>query len=307
MPNPIVLDTANIPAGEVRDFFRDALADTLGRFEVEARGEGPMRHIFRLAGGSGAEIVSAQSTAVRMKASAKPDGDGMSFNLLRRGSPIRQTQGRRVLEAQVGEGFLDMLYEPYTFECCTAHTIEWIYLSRRRLATRMKDVEARTLDARTAQPEALALLSAYASVIQSLPSNPVLEAQVSEHLHDLAALILGPTRDGFEAARSGVRAARRAAIERFVDKHLSDPALDTAAVGRHFGLSPRYIRMIFADVGLPDLIASKRVALAARMLASPLLTDVKIIDIAFRCGFNSVSVFNRQFRGATGTTPSSYR
>ncbi len=36
-------------------------------------------------------------------------------------------------------------------------------------------------------------------------------------------------------------------------------------------------------------------------------TDIKVIDIAFECGFNSSQYFANTFKGATGMTPSEYR
>lgn len=307
----VIFDTVGIPPHDLRDFFRDGLADTLGRFEVESADGLPLRQVFRAWGPPASKVTVASSSGVRMKrlADAGDDDDAVTYNLVRSGTVVRQTQLRRSVEARVGEGFLDLLYEPFSFEASAPHEMGWITLSRRRLAARIVDVEAAALDTRTASPAAFALLSNYVSILENAGEGDNLGEHASDHLHDLVALVLGATRHAaIEASDAGVRAARRAAIAKYVATHALDPALGPAKIAAVFGLSDRYLRMIFEpDGGLPDLIARERVAFAQRILADPCLRTVKIVDIAFRCGFSSLSVFNRQFARVTGTTPSAYR
>lgn len=53
-----------------------------------------------------------------------------------------------------------------------------------------------------------------------------------------------------------------------------------------------------------DYINIKRIDRAMRLLSS---TDLTVIDIATRCGYNNTANFNRIFRKVTGITPKSYR
>ena len=48
-------------------------------------------------------------------------------------------------------------------------------------------------------------------------------------------------------------------------------------------------------------VMSKKIERAVYLLKT---TDSKVIDIAFACGFNSISGFYDTFKKVTGTTPS---
>ncbi|HMQ61901.1 MAG TPA: AraC family transcriptional regulator [Flavilitoribacter sp.] len=56
-----------------------------------------------------------------------------------------------------------------------------------------------------------------------------------------------------------------------------------------------------------DYINNLRVEEAGKMLGSPACRRLKIADIAYDAGFNSLSVFNDAFKKITGRTPSDYR
>ncbi len=56
-----------------------------------------------------------------------------------------------------------------------------------------------------------------------------------------------------------------------------------------------------------QLVAGYRVRDAAQALAAPAATRRTIADIAFGCGFNTLSAFNAAFRAQFGVTPSAFR
>ncbi|WP_161435889.1 helix-turn-helix domain-containing protein [Poritiphilus flavus] len=56
-----------------------------------------------------------------------------------------------------------------------------------------------------------------------------------------------------------------------------------------------------------DLINSYRVEEAKSKLSSDAFRNIKIAQIAYECGFNSLSSFNASFKKHTGTTPSYFR
>ena len=49
---------------------------------------------------------------------------------------------------------------------------------------------------------------------------------------------------------------------------------------------------------------SKRIDMAQALLLS---TDEAVLDIAFQCGFNNSTNFNRAFKKITGISPTEYR
>lgn len=158
----------------------------------------------------------------------------------------------------------------------------------------------------------LALLSSYVQGVfgEAGVAGPAMRRAMSTHIQDLVALTLGASRDAAEAARyRGLMAARLQVLKAFVAAHLFDPDLNDVAVGRHLGVSSRYVRKLMAleDTGFSEYVSVQRLERARQMLTGSALAGAKIIDIAYRCGFGSVSTFNRLFLRRYGVTPSEAR
>ena len=136
-----------------------------------------------------------------------------------------------------------------------------------------------------------------------------LEAVVATHIRDLAALVVGANRDGAEQARSGgVMAARFQAARRFVAENLLNPHLTEETVAKALGISPRYVKKLFASqAGFHNHLNGQRLDLAYSLLTNPLHLRTKVIDIAFHCGFSSLPTFNRRFKDRHGLSPSEAR
>jgi AraC-like DNA-binding protein len=132
----------------------------------------------------------------------------------------------------------------------------------------------------------------------------------ASHVYDLMALVLGANSDALEQARhGGLRAARLKAAKDYVDAHLFDLDLSDRTIAAHLGVSDRYVRLLFAGEGTSckTYIDAQRLAKAYAMLTNPVWAGLKIIDLAYRCGFNDITTFNRQFRARYGMTPSDAR
>ena len=133
------------------------------------------------------------------------------------------------------------------------------------------------------------------------------------HVYDLAAVAVGATREASEIASGrggggGVRAARLRAIKSDVTGRLDrEVRLDDVAA-RH-GVSPRYVRMLFAGEGasFTEFVRDARLERAHRTLCSPRFVHLSIATIAFDVGFNDVSYFNRSFRRRFGRSPREVR
>lgn len=139
---------------------------------------------------------------------------------------------------------------------------------------------------------------------------PVEAEQCAAHVQDLALMALGATRDAAEiAAGRGVRAARLKAVKAYVEHHLTSPELSADAVARGHGISPRYLRALFEREGTSfgDFVATRRLALAHRMLSDPRNSGISIASIAMNAGFGDLSWFNLRFRRAYGMSPRDVR
>ena len=160
--------------------------------------------------------------------------------------------------------------------------------------------------------EALRLLVKYLGIVQQdvAFAAPGLASAAATHIHDLAALAIGATRDGAEiAAGRGIRAARLAALKADIRTDLANSELSVTALAKRHGITPRYVHMLFeADgVSFTHFVLRERLALAHRMLSDPRYDQRTITMIAMGAGFGDLSYFNRAFRSRYGTTPREIR
>lgn len=140
--------------------------------------------------------------------------------------------------------------------------------------------------------------------------------RLADHLCDLAALALSNatldatgSRAADQMRSGGLRAARLAAIRRFIQQHLADRELSVDAVAAHLKISPSYVRKLLErdDTNFADLVLELRLARAYRHLSDPLCLDRQISVIAYGTGFGDLSYFNRCFRRRYGMTPTEAR
>jgi AraC-like DNA-binding protein len=131
---------------------------------------------------------------------------------------------------------------------------------------------------------------------------------VGDHIVDLAAFALGAVAKD-SAREDGVRAARRSAILREIERRSSSPALSAATVAALLGVTPRYVHLLLEETGksFTHHVLERRLETAAALLRDPRSCHCKIADIATEAGFNDLSYFSRVFRRQYGATPSDIR
>lgn len=108
---------------------------------------------------------------------------------------------------------------------------------------------------------------------------------------------------------SAVSISRRIQIRRHVEAHLRDPELSARSVAGAFGISPRYLHIIFStgDETVSNLILRRRLEECAKQLRDPVWARRTITEIAFSWGFNNATHFARVFRERYGSSPRDYR
>jgi len=95
-------------------------------------------------------------------------------------------------------------------------------------------------------------------------------------------------------------------INAYVRSHLGE-SVKIADLARHTGYSRSYVRAVFRKefgVSLGSYVRESRLSVAAAMLNDP--NHGTIEETARACGFESISVFSRAFKKATGMPPSAY-
>ncbi|WJR79719.1 AraC family transcriptional regulator [Bradyrhizobium sp. NP1] len=131
---------------------------------------------------------------------------------------------------------------------------------------------------------------------------------IAAHLMDLAALGLGARGDLARAAeRRGVRAVRLKAVLMILERRFGEPDFSAQKLAAAAGLSERYVNELLYEAGASFTVrlTELRLRKAADMLARD--AERRISDIAFDCGFNDLSYFNRCFRRRFGLTPTAAR
>jgi AraC-like DNA-binding protein len=90
-----------------------------------------------------------------------------------------------------------------------------------------------------------------------------------------------------------------------------NPTLTLAELSAYTGLAPRLISFTVNNgFGRPfnEVVNHYRVEAVKQRLARPAeVARLTLLGIAFECGFNSKTTFNRIFKQFTGLAPSDYR
>ena len=175
----------------------------------------------------------------------------------------------------------------------------------------------RDFDAILARPisnhiDGLRLLSTYIEgLIEESALNSANTARlVVTQIYDLAALIMGATRDMAEIAKGrSLRVARLRAIKADIAEKLASPNLSVQTVAMQQGVSSRYVQILFEEQGttFSQYVTGQRLARAYRFLTDARFAGHSITSVAFDVGFGDLTYFNRVFRRRYGVTPSDVR
>ncbi len=128
---------------------------------------------------------------------------------------------------------------------------------------------------------------------------------IAQHLMDLASLGLGARGElALAAQRGGLRAVRLNAVLAILSRRFAEPDFSAHKLATAAGLSERYVNELLYETGAGFTMRLNELRLrkAAELLAQR--GERRISDIAFECGFNDLSYFNRCFRRRFGLTPS---
>lgn len=161
-----------------------------------------------------------------------------------------------------------------------------------------------------ASSPALQMLIRYLDLARrdNVVTTPELAAAFTDHVCDLLALALGPTRDAAEQARTrSLPAARLQAIKDDIANNLGRQDLSVHSVAARHSVSVRYVQKLFeeSDCTFTQYVIEQRLAAAYRAFAERPATPINAI--VYELGFGDLSNFNRAFRRRFGCTPSDVR
>lgn len=136
------------------------------------------------------------------------------------------------------------------------------------------------------------------------------KAMVGRHIVDLVAALLRPETAGQGAVEpGGVKAARIKAILDLVARHHARADLSADWIGLRLGISARQVHRLLEETPktLQEHMLEARLRHAHALLSEAFGPGWPISEVAARCGFASVSHFNRNFRARFGDTPTGVR
>lgn len=179
-----------------------------------------------------------------------------------------------------------------------------IVLDERKMGDLAPAIRTRAIHHVPADRPGAALVTGYCELLLADPSLDGAGARLAgDHLYQLAALALGSGETRARSELPGIGGARLALIKQEIERNLTDPDLDIAAVAHRQGVTPRYIQRLFEREGTTfgHFLRDARLDLARAALEAG---NGTISAIAFDCGFGDLSHFNKAFRSRFGATPS---
>jgi len=93
------------------------------------------------------------------------------------------------------------------------------------------------------------------------------------------------------------------------ESYYTESSLSLNDLAQKLDISPNYLSQIInekEEKNFFDFINAFRVAEFKRLIAVPTNQQYTLLALAYDCGFNSKSSFNRSFKKHTGFTPSQY-
>jgi AraC-like DNA-binding protein len=120
-------------------------------------------------------------------------------------------------------------------------------------------------------------------------------------------LLMGALRaDDDVPSSDAAQPALRAAMDRYIERHLMDGMASPGALATAHGVSVRTVNRIFNADGqtVGEVIRVRRLARAREELSE---SDRPISVIAHRWGFSDAAHFSRSFKARYGTSPTAYR
>jgi AraC-like DNA-binding protein len=310
---PFRFSTDSIPSRDRMAVFREVIGRLHMRVEVEPLGDGPVRFNIERHKWAAASLLFCETSPLRCSRTPQLLQGGDDIFLLWR------VEGARYEFSAIGvsheidnpDAILATTCIPKVHSFLGTCRLASVSISRKNLTHAKQNVEDRPVRRIDGSSLPMRLLKGYIGLLQREgPANdPALRHQTAQHLIDLAALALDPTKESQIQSARGLRGARLAAVRADVLANLSQVSLSVRTVAQRHGITGRYIHRLFEETGqtFGGFVLETRLKRAMQLLTDPARAGMRISDIATETGFGDISTFNRAFRRRFGDTPRGVR
>ncbi len=305
--------SADAPKGARLSAWRDLVSRKLLQVDVQPLSDEPFQAQVQLRALPGLRFAWGSfdaSSNRRTKEIAALDNDDFIV-LMNLDDNFVVTQNGREVTLGAGDACLVACPDPGIYDRPALGRLLCVRLPRESLAALVPHLHDRTARLIPRDTAALRLLMSYIRVLddnQAL-ATPELRRLIVAHIHDLAALILNPTKENLAIAESrGLGAARLRAIKTFILKSLERRDLTVGVVAERHGVTPRYVQKLLEREGTTysEFVQNSRLARVHAGLLDTGSRHRSISDIAFDAGFGDISHFNHAFRRRYGASPSGH-
>jgi AraC-like DNA-binding protein len=115
--------------------------------------------------------------------------------------------------------------------------------------------------------------------------------------------------EGGEATRNAAASVRLLHLHNAIQRSLGDPLLSVARIAADCGISPRTVHYVFDSSGtsFASHVLGRRLETVKAALSNPRNAFTSVAELAFACGFNSLSNFHLRYRERFGESPGKTR
>jgi AraC-like DNA-binding protein len=280
-------------------------------YEIERLDDIPFAFDFSLNMLPGMQLAVGQSHGTRNRRTRASTADGDDYVLIvnQRGPHLIEQRNKEIVLGD-GDAILVSSADPSAFTHRPPGNMLVLRFPKANLASRVKGADDLIMQVIPRDRPALGFLRNYVGLAweERMTATPELQQLMLSHIYDLMATVVGAP-DTTEPRSPGGRAARLHAIKQDIAGCLHRLDLSIAEIATRQGCTPRLVQRLFESEGttFTEYVLSQRIARARSMLTDPRYAGEKISTVAYDCGFNDLSYFNRAFRRICGAAPSEVR
>lgn len=307
------LSTEDLPPRSRHEWLREVIGREYARVDIIPPAGGPLFNEMFITQWRDLQLSTVRSNAIelnRLKQDALVSGQDAYFAVVLLSGEYSLEQNGREAFLRPGDMALYDATRPHRVRCPQPFSKLIVSIPRTLLNARIAGVEHCTA-LRIPGRDGIGVIAS--SFVRSTSSQTAtLSARefsaLSEPCLDLLALAIASVHPrGTQAPRT--RSSSMVRVKDFVERRLTDPALDATTIAAAVGLSSRYINGLFEAEGtsLMRYVWSRRLECCRRAMLAPTQEFRKLADIALRWGFRDVAHFSRAFKLRFGCSPRAYR